>query len=462
MTVTAGSGSRVDEGRRATRLWLVARLALGLAAVALVLACWFALRPVSNPGVQDCGPPLTFAMGGDNVRLRASDPAITPGQLERVDQPSCRERTDEQLSRAGIALVAFIAFGLIGAVLGLIDDRLALRRAPRFESMLRDRPDVVPGRSWNRPVVPVDDVGRRLPEVEGRDVARLVTGGALTILGLLLVVGLGDGLDAVLGLRAAPVLGLAVLVVLGWALTVLERDAAHRSSVPPSGRATAAVATSFASPVLPEFGASGLDAHHEVELGAPRERAVAEAGALVVAAAGVHGLLLVVLTLVVVAGGAPDAALPSRGLVVAIAALPIAVAGAVTAPRRWRQLVVSPDPSAWRLLRDGASNPAAVAQLVATAAGLALLPGVAVWVAAEAVGADVRLDVALGLGLLAVTAGVVLGPWPAGVGIVEAVLVLGLWRAGVGAADAVAAVIVLRVVLLWLPIAPGYVAARKV
>jgi uncharacterized membrane protein YbhN (UPF0104 family) len=460
VTVVARDDVPVDEGRRPTRTWLVARVLLVLAALAFVTTAVLAFWPVDNPGVQRCGAPFVFALGGDNVRLRASDPALTPELAPRVDQPTCRERTDQRLVRAGVALVAAVVLGLAGAVLGLVDDRLALRRAPRFESLLRSRPDD-PGRRWDRPVVPVDDVGRRLPEVEGRDVARLVVGGALAMVGLLLVVGIGDGLDALRGMRLLPLLGLVAVVPIGWALTAVERDAAHRVARPLLDRAAGAVATSFVSPVLPEFGASGLDAHHEVELGSSRDRAVAEAGTLVSVAAVVHAVLAVSLVLVVVGGGVPSAALPERGVVVVAAALLLALAGAVTARRRWRQLVVRPDGRAVAVLRSRSSHPAVLVTLVVAAAGLALLPGLALWLATAAIGSGIDVAVALALGLLAVVAGVVLGPLPAGVGVVEAVLALGLWRAGMGASDAVGVVVVLRVVTLWLPIGPGALAARR-
>jgi putative heme transporter len=434
---------------------------LVLAGVALAATTVLAFWPVTNPGVQDCGTPLWFAIDGDNVRLRASDPALTPELAPRVGQPTCRERTDDRLARVGVALVAGVTLGLAGAVLGLIDDRLALRRAPRFESLLRSRPDGESGRRWDRPVVPVADVGRRLPEVEGRDVVRLVGGGVGSAVVLLLVAGAGDVAEAVGAIRVLPLLGLAVLVPVGWALTAVERGAAHGASRPLAERAPAAVATSFVSPVLPEFGASGLDAHHEVELGTGRDRAVAEAGALVAVAGAVHLVLLVVVALLVAWRGIPDTPLPDRGVVVVVAAVGLALVGAATAPRRWRQLVVRPDASAVRLVRARTSNPAVLAALAATAAALALLPGVALWLATVATGTGLDVPVALGLGLLAVAAGVVLGPLPAGVGVVDAALALGLWRSGIAPADAVGAVVVLRVVHLWLPIVPGALAARR-
>lgn len=460
MTVAARDDVPVDDGRRHTRTWLVARVLLVLAALTFAASVVLAFWPVANPGVQDCGAPFAFAIDGDNVRLRASDPALTSELAPRVGQPTCRERTEERLAWAGTTLVAGVVLGLAGAVLGLIDDRLALRRAPRLESLLGSRPDDPRGR-WNRPVVPVDDVGRRLPEVEGRDVARLVVGGAVAVVGLLVVVGVGDGLDALRGVRPLPLLALVAVVPVGWALTALERDSAHRVARPWVERAAAAVATSFVSPVLPEFGASGLDAHHEVELGSPRERAVAEAGTLVAVAVVVHAVLLALATLLVVRGGVPDADLPDRGVAVVAAAILFALAGAVTVPRRWRQLVVRPDATAVAVLRSRSSNPAVLVTLVVAAAGLALLPGVALWLATAAMGSGVDVAVALALGLLATAAGVVLGPLPAGVGLVETVLVLGLWRAGMPEAGAVGAVVVLRVVALWLPIAPGALAARR-
>jgi uncharacterized protein (TIRG00374 family) len=56
---------------------------------------------------------------------------------------------------------------------------------------------------------------------------------------------------------------------------------------------------------------------------------------------------------------------------------------------------------------------------------------------------------------------VVVAPTPDGVGLVEPVLALGLIAAGVDAAPAVAAVLIWRLVALWVPMLPGWLAYRR-
>lgn len=469
------TGGRRDEG--GTRLWLAGRVLLVVAGLAFVVTGWFALWPVANPGVQDCGAPLRFAMEGDDVRVRPLDPDTPPELLVYADQPTCRARTQERLGWAARAFAVTVVAGLAGAALGLVDDRLALRRAPPFETYLRERPAEVPGRVWDRPLVPAADLGRRLPDVEGRDVGVLLGAGVVAVVGLALV----GGWSATWGLVSSPSVGPLVLLVLtvpaGWVLTAWERDALGGGAAPdPAGGAVgsdggwaslvagrgllAAMASSFAAAVLPAFGGAGVEAHRRVEAGAPRGRALVEVGAMVLGAAAVHGVLLAVAVAVVTVRGAPGADLPAGGGWVTVGAAVVVLVGLGTAPYRWRQLVVRPDRASLGLLRSWAARPAAVAVPAACAVAVALLPAVALVAAVAAVGGSARVDVVVAVALLAAVA-VPIAPTPAGVGLVEAVVALGLWRAGLPAPQGAAAVIVFRAVTLWLPIPAGWVAYRR-
>lgn len=486
--VARPGGAREPEpdGAGSGRLWTVGKVLLALAACAAAASCAFAFWPVANPGVQDCGAPLRFAMTGDDVRVRALDPDTPPELLAYAEQPTCRARTDERLRWATRAFALAVAAGLLGAALGLIDDRLALRRAPPFESYLRERPEDAPGRVWDRPVVPVEDLGRNLPEVEGRDVVLLVGAGALTVVGLALVGGWAGTWERVGSPAPVAVVVLVACVPLGWLGTGVEwgllgGDRSAERALPRGGLAdrpgfgrwgrwwwavaqrwgTVAVAWSYAAAVLPAFGGAGLDAHRRTGDGIPRRRALAEAGALVLAAAVVHAVLVVVLALVVVARGVPRAGLPAGGGWVVVAAAALTVTGAATGVVRWRQLVVRPDGSSWAVLRELLeSGPLSAARFAVVAAALAVLPAVALAAAVAGVGGSVRTDVVVALALLAAIA-VPLAPTPAGVGLVEAVVALGLWRAGLSGPQGAAAVIVFRAVTLWAPILPGWVAFRR-
>lgn len=120
------------------------RIAVGLLLASLVplgVALFLFLLPVSNPGVQSCGSPLPFAIsspGNQRVQAEGRDPATVESLRA---QATCTERTDARVRAGFVALAVFVALAFAGAVVGLLHERHELRRAPAFETLLRERPE---------------------------------------------------------------------------------------------------------------------------------------------------------------------------------------------------------------------------------------------------------------------------------------------------------------------------------
>ena len=177
-----------------------------------------------------------------------------------------------------------MVLGLIGALVGLADDRAAYRAEPRFESLLRERPAGAPSDPWDQPVIPEADLGQRLPDIEWREVR--------------VVVGPGLGRDAgahgpgrvrsdvghvLAHVHVGWLLVAIVLVVAGYGVaaagvlaatggpTARRRVARPRCWPPPSP-------SSFTGRLLPEYGAAGLAVHQLVRAGVDRSRAIRSGG----------------------------------------------------------------------------------------------------------------------------------------------------------------------------------------
>ena len=124
-----------------SRLWQASKVLLFGSLLPLLVAVWFVTAGVTNPGVQDCGAPAAFILTGrQNQRVAVVGQEVT-AQVRALDQqPRCTSRVRDRLILSGVAGGAFVGLALAGAVLGLVDDRRALHREPRFESFLRDEP----------------------------------------------------------------------------------------------------------------------------------------------------------------------------------------------------------------------------------------------------------------------------------------------------------------------------------
>ena len=379
-----------------------------------------------------------------------------PTPTRAASQPRRRLRADDQLWTGLGALGVAIVLGVIGATIGLVDDRLSYRRSPRFESFLRERPSGVPSDPWNQPVVPLDDLGRRLPDVEWREV-RVTVAAGLAALVLLPLLCPWSAVSDALGQFAPQWVALGLVLVAATypvaTLGLLGADAFPTLLV-------TSVAASFTGRLLPEYGPQGLAVHQLVKAGASAPGGRPPAGAARRgcrvgprcaprgAAARLHaGIGGGGCRPRVVVGGLGGGGRPARG-------------GVFTARRRYRNLVIRPTRQSFRDLLAARSEPSTLAVMVGSCLGLALLDGLVVVASVQAFGGGGSL-VAILLASLVATAAGVLSPTPDGEGAVEAVLVLGLIWAGVDAGPAVAAALLARILRFWLPMLPGYVALRR-
>jgi hypothetical protein len=116
--------------RRVHRLsGVLAWTAVGAIALGVVIA----LVPVRTPGVQDCGPPIDFLVGGDFDRLPDASGRIErdgrvvkldPAARARATEHPCSERVERRAIPAGSLVV-------VGSVAGLTAMTLAMVRAWR-------------------------------------------------------------------------------------------------------------------------------------------------------------------------------------------------------------------------------------------------------------------------------------------------------------------------------------------
>ena len=224
----------------------------------------------------------------------------------------------------------------------------------------------------------------------------------------------------------------------------------------------AQLAGGFAKLVSPAaIGAAALNVRFVQRAGAPTPGAVATVGAAQLVQLATTVLLLV---LVGVTSGqtALPRVLPGPGVWVAVGAVVLGGSSALGfAPVR-RLLRSRLAPMRQGLGPLGTSLREAVRRLLLAATGSLLLTGALVLCLAASVAAfggapDLR---AVAVVLLAGTALGSLVPTPGGLGAVDAALVAGLTAAGHGASVAVPAVLVFRLVTVWLPVPLGWFALR--
>lgn len=435
--------------------------------IALAFAVWLAFNPVQNPGVQDCGSPLGFVIfTRTDVKVL---PTETPGTAQLVLQPTCRERVGSQLLRAMIAFGAFLGLGMLGALIGLIDDRWQYYRAPRLESLLRERPSDAPGRLRAPPAVEEDELGVALPLVEGPDVVILFALTAFTVGGLVAFAGIDDTRDAIISAGGAGLIGLFVLVsltfvVAGLQLVISEPlRAAQGQRKLPIGVPRAvelALAASAAQRLLPGLGPLGLDAHaisavdcEERDVALGRLDSCQAIGLLVHLAATVIALMSAAIA------SRPEVALPSAWAALAIATGLLVFVGLARGPGRVRRLVVPPSLRAMRaLVREAPSRAAAMfglssLLLVLNLTGFILSLSLAAAIEGGMPTSATVARVAL-VYLLACVVGAA-SPTPAGIGTFEPFAVLGLLLCGLLPYTAVAGVLLFRGATVWLPLIVG-------
>jgi hypothetical protein len=445
--------------------WTTGRVLLVAAAIAFGIAVHLGSRTVENPGVQECGSPVAFlVLDRDNVVVRPGDPDAPPDALALARQPTCRDLATVEAERAALAFGAFLTLGLLGIAFGLLDDRIAYRRAPRFETLLRPLPEDAPVRRAAYLRVPESAVVADLPPLERPEVLGFVGVSLATSAALVGVAGIDDVGAVARDVEAPGVLVAVLAIVVVHALAVAQRVLAYTGLTSPVDAARHVVATSFGARVRPLVGWAGLDLHRLVRAPASgsepltRQAAHRQVGALQLACLSAHGLGVVVVALAGFAAGAFDADVAPTARVVAAVTVVVLVLGAGMAFDRVRGMPVRPDASARdRLVALGAAR----AWSVVGVSSARLVADVVVLVAVVAAcGGGAAVVGVAATSVLAVTLGAA-GPLPDGLGVVDAALVVGLVAAGAPLATAVVAVVLWRLVTTWLPLIPGAVLARR-
>lgn len=264
----------------------------------------------------------------------------------------------------------------------------------------------------------------------------------------------------------------AIAVVLASAATYIGAALGLAGGTPgrvPVGEATSvALASSFVATFSPPgIGQVGLNIRYLQKRGFASPVAVSASAAKETAVFVVH--LLILATFAVLAGstGALSSELdklPPAGVVVAIVAGVLVVAGVALAVPRVRALLrdrlVPALRSSVDAMRIVVSSPG---KLVTLLTGVALLPlgyAAALYFSVRAVGVSDASFVAIALVSLTAGAVATAAPTPGGVGVVEAVLLASLTGIGVPSGPALAAVLLYRLSTFWLPIVPGFVSFR--
>lgn len=452
-------------------------------ALAMAAAAWFAAHPVENPRVQDCGAPLAFVVRAErDLEVPIGVPGAAADAPALRTQEPCSSLVVPPLERSGMFFGVGVALGLAGAVLGLLDDRVRLRRSPRFEALLRPRPPAAPPRALDPVPVPLEDLVPGLPALEPAQVWLLVLGALVGLVGLPVAVGIDAARTALDEVGPFSVGLLASLAVCCRVVAAATRAVGYSrpfagagalDASPPAGGSAStpaapmglghwlgeSSAADWAARVRPEMGVGGLDVRHlVVGSGLAHDVAAARVRQQQAVSALVHVAVLVVVGRIV---GGPDSPTPtSTSFRVLAGAVAVAVLiGLARVPRRLRAMAVTPDAAAWRgILSTGAAGRTMV--FVVGVGAQALLESTMLAVAVAACGGQLDAPTAVFVWLLAVTGGAA-GPLPAGVGVTDALLVVLLWRYGVGPGEAVAATFLVRLAGLWAAMPVGAWSTRR-
>ena len=396
------------------------------------------------------------------MTIRPGLPGAPANAVELAEQPTCRDLAEVEVRKSAIAGAAFFGLALAGIVVGLVDDRVAYWRAPRFESLLRpmDRADRI--EFGLVPNVDVDELGSVLPPIERPEVVGLV------VLGPGRVdrprrgrprrrhPGGGRGARAVARARGAR-----SCAALAYVAATAQRWAVFGDRSRPPEIVELTVATSWSGTLRPLVGAFGIDTHHLRKRGASLDEAIERVQSIESISALAHLVLLGVSTYLAARDRAAvrhgrrrrvGARLPA-GPDPARRACPACRGGG--GPRRSSRGGRRPAASAPSGVDRSSSAILVASTLALTAARVGVLA-----VAIGAAGGDVDLTLVLWLYLVAVVLGE-LAPTPNGVGVVEIALVLGLYFTGLATPVAVVGVLTFRVLTAWLPLLPGWRASRS-
>jgi uncharacterized membrane protein YbhN (UPF0104 family) len=330
---------------------------------------------------------------------------------------------------------------------------------------LRERPADAPGAVWDKPIVPEEDIGTALPDVEATDVESLAVWSVATVCVLLIVSGVSETIDVLAGAQILPLILAVLLAIVARFVAAVDVNVLERGLIEPRGTLErslpVAVACDFAGRVRPSFGAAGVESHALVRRGVPRSRVLVDVGLAFSLAALAHGVLLVVLFLLSLVVGSPGGGWPPRAFLLVLIVLAFVIAGVVWLPARIRRLPCTFGRAMLGRLRElWARKPVDVMLMAGLAACLPLVHGLVVVAAVKAFGGSGSAVTILFVVLLALAFGA-FAPVPEGLVAADVVLVSGLSLAGVDATVAVAAVLTWRVVMYWLPMVPGYFVTRR-
>jgi uncharacterized membrane protein YbhN (UPF0104 family) len=453
-----------DAAPPSTPLWIGARVLLVAALVCGSLALLAALRPVQNPGVQDCGAPAAFLFFGQPNVIVYPGQTGTAEEAQRARQPTCRTRAEDGMALAGRLFGAFVATAALGALFGLVDDRIRYRRAPRFASLLRELPEDEQVRRGIVPRVAVEDLGDHLPPLERPELAGLVVAGLVAAVALPAAAQVGDG-GPVPGVAWGPIVlaAGAVAVSVAAAAALRRRALAAGEDGPDSwGRALAvAVGTFWWGGLRPYVGAFGVDLHRLRKAGRRRRPTVLAVAVAESVTVVVHLLLALLTALLLRGDGVERPALEEPQLILSGAVVLLIVSGASAGRRRWRALTVRPTGAALRRIARVAPSPGDRAELAGAALALTLARSVALALCLVAFGAPAPLTPVLAVTLV-IPVAMALSPTPGGSGTVEAVIMLLLMLlAGTAPGPAAGAALAFRALTFWLPLVPGVVVARR-
>lgn len=441
--------------------WRASKVLIFGAFVALGISIYVAWQPVVNPGVQDCGTSISFFMlNKTNVVLHPGENGESLDSLALAAQPTCRDLAIVELKKASVGVAAFFGLAFAGVLVGLVDDRIAYWRAPKYETLLRGmaREDRV--RFGLVPNVDVKELGIRLPPVESLDVLAIVMlgGAALLVLPFIIPVDLTE--QAATHASLVPLLAAIVVAASTFVASAVGRKALYPDSDSWGRAIELSFASAWAGRLRPLLGSFGLDVHHLRRAGVRRREAVLDVQVLQTVSLLMHLVLLVVAGLLV--ARQPLAYLRIEPPMMAAGAVLglLVLNGLTRLGRVVRGLPVRPSVAALGALARIAGTPRQLAELFGgtllvtvgyvgvLAVSVAMFGGSASWSQ-------------LGFVYLAVVVIGAVATTPSGVGAVELAMALLLMKVGVEPGAAVCATIMFRVATFWLPLLPGWSATRR-
>jgi uncharacterized membrane protein YbhN (UPF0104 family) len=433
-------------------MWTLSKVLIAVGVFAIGVAGVRFFRPVEVPGVQECGAPVPYLLF-DREEIRP------PGASLLEDVEGCRDLAYAEFEQGMLALGVGIALGVVGAVLGLVDDRWLLHRAPKFESLLRRRPADAPVALTSGATAKALSAGRSLPVLDPVDVLYLPLGMLATFILLRLVAG-GEELKAAYEAAQFGYSVPALLAALALPFAAAAQLGAVHRGLGFGSALEITVASSFRGDASPSLGPFGLAAFLFTRWGSRRRDAIAELGAVTLASGISHGALLAVF--VVAVGLLPAfVALPDMWWALVLIVVLSLTVGFFRGLTPGGRLVQRPDADAFRSLWASVTrDPLRGSALVGASFALPVLSGLVLAWSCSWAGLELAVPTVIGVVLVAQLAGSA-GPMPGGVGVVEALAVWGLVGAGASLSGAVLAVLAYRVVTYWLPMAIGAVVATK-